>query len=77
MKCINANKLHRKSGGMGHPSFVRELEPMRLSSGTFGDDVRHHELSGPGLIAPGYTVPSYPSNAFVVRQRKQSGSCPK
>src|ERR1700690_3709680 len=26
MKFINANKLHRKSGGMGHPSFVRERE---------------------------------------------------
>ena len=24
MKFINANKLHRESGGMGHPSFVRE-----------------------------------------------------
>jgi hypothetical protein len=24
MKFINANKLHRKSGGMGHPFFVRE-----------------------------------------------------
>jgi hypothetical protein len=23
MKSINANKLHRKSGGVGHPSFVR------------------------------------------------------
>ena len=26
MKFINANELHRKSGGMGHPSFVREPE---------------------------------------------------
>src|ERR1700678_510695 len=25
MKFINANKLHRKSGGMGHPSFARGL----------------------------------------------------
>src|SRR5271169_6535107 len=24
MKLINANRLHRKSGGMGHPSLVRE-----------------------------------------------------
>jgi hypothetical protein len=24
MKFINANKLHRKSGGMGHPSFVTD-----------------------------------------------------
>jgi hypothetical protein len=23
MKFTNANKLHRKSGGMGHPSFAR------------------------------------------------------
>jgi hypothetical protein len=22
MRCINATKLHRKSGGVGHPSFV-------------------------------------------------------
>jgi hypothetical protein len=26
MKFINANKLHRKSGGVGHPSFLRERE---------------------------------------------------
>jgi hypothetical protein len=26
VKFINANELHRKSGGMGHPSFVREPE---------------------------------------------------
>jgi hypothetical protein len=25
MKFINANNLHRKSVGMGHPSFVRGL----------------------------------------------------
>src|ERR1700678_3730285 len=31
LKFINANKLHRKSGGMGHPSLVREPEPGRLS----------------------------------------------
>ena len=24
MNFINANKLHRKSGGMGHPSFVAD-----------------------------------------------------
>jgi hypothetical protein len=29
MKFINANKLHRKSGGMGHPSFVREPNARR------------------------------------------------
>ena len=26
MNFINANKLHRKSGGMGHPSLMRETE---------------------------------------------------
>jgi hypothetical protein len=26
MNLINAKKLHRKSGDMGHPSFVRERE---------------------------------------------------
>jgi hypothetical protein len=26
MKFINANKLHRKSGGMGHPALVRPTE---------------------------------------------------
>src|ERR1700678_3318982 len=26
IKFINANKLHRKSGGMGHPSFVWETK---------------------------------------------------
>jgi hypothetical protein len=32
MKFINANKLRRKSGGMGHPSFVREPGAKRGAS---------------------------------------------
>ena len=24
MRCINATRLHRKSGGVGHPSFVTD-----------------------------------------------------
>ena len=41
MKFINANKLHRKSGGMGHPSLVWEREPLRLSSqvGSYADSL--------------------------------------
>jgi hypothetical protein len=32
MKFINANKLHRKSGGMGHPAFVAGVtKTMRFS----------------------------------------------
>ena len=30
MKFINANKLHRKSGVWGHPSFVRKREALPL-----------------------------------------------
>jgi hypothetical protein len=30
VKFINADKLHRKSGGMGHPSFVRESALPRI-----------------------------------------------
>jgi hypothetical protein len=36
MKSINANKLHRKSGGMGHPSVGGGEKA--LSFGVFGFD---------------------------------------
>ncbi len=31
MKFMSANKLYRKSGGMGHPAFAREQEAKTLA----------------------------------------------